>query len=359
MTNNRKNAYADFQNKIAPFIELTRAYSLPTSMAPWFVAAAYASVSHHFYSDTGFKLLSVFITFVAIICIHLGANLFDDFIDIKKELKKGIPLNEINFENAKNKARLIKNGTFPLSKVKQIICILFGIGILAGIFYTVIYGWAIPAFAAATGLLCLLYPVSSKFCLSEIIIGLIFGPLLITGTFFALTGDITGPAAERLLILSFAVALITMVLLDAHSLMDFDYDKRTGKHTLCTLFGGKKGSKKRALGLIAAEIILAYLIVICLVATGQFTYWVLLPVLITAPLSVKLIISLNDYNNVKDLKFIPKWYLGPMENWDIVQKEHYEYFMYRFYIARNIGFIFCVTLAVVIFFTVKTNYIYM
>ena len=350
-----KKAYDNFQNSIAPFMELTRAYSLPTSMAPWFVAAAYASVSHHFYSDTGFKLFATLLTFIAVICIHLGANLFDDYIDIKKKLDEGIPLEQINFEKAKNKARLIKDGTYPLSKVRMIIGILFGIGILAGIYFTVIYGWIIPAIAVAAGILCLIYPFSSKFYASEIIIGAIFGPLLIMGTYIALTGDTTGAQVNRLLTLSFAVALIIMVLLDSHSLMDYDYDKSNGKNTLCTLVG----TKKRALALIAAEIIIAYLIIICLVASKQLSCWVLLPVIVTTPLSVKLITSLNDYNNVKDLKFIPKWYLGPMENWDMVEKEGYEYFMYRFYIARNIGFIFCVTLAVVLFFTVKTNYIYM
>jgi len=349
-----KKAYNNLQNSIAPFIELTRAYSLLTSMAPWFIAAAYASVSPHFYSDTLTKLFTTFITFVAVICVHLGANLFDDYIDLKKELNKGIPLNEINFENAKNKARLIKNGTYSLSKVKMIIGILFGIGILAGVYFTALYGLIIPVFAIVTGILCILYPVSSKFCAGEIIIGLIFGPLLMMGTYTALTGNITGVYAQKLLILSIAVGLIIMVLLDAHSLMDFDYDKSKGRHTLCTL----TGTKKRSLVLISAEIIIAYLIVTYLAISGQFTYWILLSVILTAPLSVKLISSLNDYNNVKDLKFIPKWYLGPMENWDIVQKEHYEYFMYRFYIARNIGFIFCVTLAVILFFTVKINYIY-
>ncbi len=349
-----KKAYANFQNSIAPFMELTRGYSLPTSIAPWFVAASYASVSHHFYSDTGFKLLATFLTFAAIACIHLGANLFDDFIDIKKKLKKGIPLNEINFEKARNKARLIKNGTYSINKVKTILTILFGTGILIGIFFTVLYGWAIPLIAALAAILTILYPISSKFCAGEIIIGTIFGPLLIMGTYFALTGDLTSTSAAKLLALSIAVGLIIMVLLDAHNLMDYDYDKNNGKHTLCTVVG----SKKRALALISAEIIIAYLIIIHLAVTGQFTYWILLPVVITAPLSVKLISSLNDYNNVKDLKFIPKWYLGPMENWDIIQKEHYEYFMYRFYIARNIGFIFCITLAFVLFFTVKTNYIY-
>ena len=38
-----------FQTLKLQFIELTRGYTLLTSAAPWFVAAAAASVSAHFY----------------------------------------------------------------------------------------------------------------------------------------------------------------------------------------------------------------------------------------------------------------------------------------------------------------------
>lgn len=343
--------YQDFKNSINPFMELTRGYTLPTSIAPWFVAAAAASVSAHYYSDMKFKLLCTFLTFIAVVCIHLGVNLLDDYIDVKKKLKKGCALNDIEFEQkARNKACLIINGTFPLKKVQYILYALFGTGVIIGGFFTYFYGIRIPLIALATGFLCLIYPYSSKFCLGEIIVGIIFGPLLVMGTYIALTGRF----APELLLMSVAIGLMIVLLQDTHNLMDYEYDKNTNKKTLCTILG----SKKRALTLIATEILIAYLIIAYLVFTMQFSYWALISVLITLPLSIKLLISLNDYNNVKDLKFIPKWYLGPMENWDIIQKENLEYFMYRFYIARNIGFIFCMILAIVCFCTIEINYIY-
>ena len=343
--------YGDFKNSIKPFMELTRGYTLPTSIAPWFAAAAAASASAHYFSDVKFKLLSTFLTFIAVVCIHLGVNLLDDYIDVKKKLKEGYSLDKIEFEQkARNKARLIIDGTFSLKKVQYILCALFGTGVIIGGYFTYIYDIRIPLIAISAGLLSLLYPVSSKFCLGEIIVGIIFGPLLFMGTYIALTGRF----APELLLMSVAIGLMIVLLLDAHNLMDYEYDKNTNKKTLCTLLG----SKKRALGLIGAEILIAYLIIIYLVFTMQISYWALLSVIITLPLSIKLIISLNDYNNVKDLKFIPKWYLGPMENWDIIQKEHLEYFMYRFYIARNIGFLFCMILAFVCFCTIEINYIY-
>ncbi len=346
-----KEIYQNFKMHESHFIELTRGYTLLTSAAPWFVAAACASVSSHYYSDVKIKLLTTLLSFIAIMCVHLGANLFDDYIDIKKKLKEGVPLDKIRFEDkVRNKAGLIINGTYSMRQVEIILCVLFGIGILAGIYFTTLYGWIIPLYALIAGVLCLLYPVSSKFYLSEIIIGTVFGPLLIMGTYTALTGLYL----HKLFIMSIAIGLIIVALSTTHSIMDYDFDKKTGKNTLCTLMGSKNG----AVTLLGTEIFIAYLIIICLALTKQFPYWILLSVALTLPLSVKLLLSLNDYNNVKDLKFIPKWYLGPMENWDEIKKAGIEYFMYRFYIARNIGFIFCVILAVVCFFTIKINYIY-
>lgn len=346
-----KEFYQNFQNKKVQFIELTRGYTLLTSAAPWFIAAAAASVSSHFYSDVKVKLFTTFLSFIAIICIHLAVNLFDDYIDVNKKLKEGIPLDKVKFEDkVRNKAGLIINGTYSLKTVRIILGVLFGTGILAGIYFTALYGWIIPFYAILAGVLSILYPISSKFYSSEIITGLIFGPLLIMGTYTALTGLYL----NKLFIMSIAVGLIIVVLLHTHNIMDFDYDKQNGKNTLCTLIGSKKG----ALAALAVEILTAYLIIIYLAFTKQFSYWILASIALTLPLSIKLIVSLNDYNNIKDVNFTPKWYLGPMENWSKIKGEHIEYFMYRFYIARNLGFYFCVILALVCFFTIKINYIY-
>jgi len=334
----------------AKFAELTRAYSLLTSIAPWFTATGAAAVSAHYYSDIKIKLLTTVLSFVAVICVHLGGNLFDDYSDIKKKLKEGIPLKNIDFENAKNKGRLIINGTYSLAAVKKILAILFGAAILIGAYFTFLYGVIIPVIAVISGILCILYPFSSKYYAGELVIGLLFGPLLVNGTYLALTGRYM----PEIMILSIAIGLMTVVLLDTHSLMDFDFDKRTGKNTLCIL----AGTKKRALALIAVEILISYAIVLYLAISGQLSLHILWSIAFTAPLAFKLIKSLNDYNNVVDLKFIPKWYLGPMENWDLIKKQGYEYFMYRFYIARNIGFIFCTVLSIALFFTIEINYIY-
>ena len=72
----------NYKKNIADFFELTRAYSLLMSIAPWFLTFIWAQI----YLPSP---LSALLTLLGIICVHLGTNLLDDYIDVKKELKSG------------------------------------------------------------------------------------------------------------------------------------------------------------------------------------------------------------------------------------------------------------------------------
>ena len=63
-------------------------------------------------------------------------------------------------------------------------------------------------------------------------------------------------------------------------------------------------------------------------------------VFLTLPVATKLIESIKDYVNVKDIKFEPRWYWGFFENWKEIKERKLDYFMFRFYLARNFAFFF-------------------
>ena len=49
------------------------------------------------------------------------------------------------------------------------------------------------------------------------------------------------------------------------------------------------------------------------------------------------------YNEkIKDVKFETRWYYGPFENWKTIQERKLDFFMYRFYLARNYAFFFAI-----------------
>ena len=63
-------------SKLKDWFDLTRAYALPTSIFSWLVAFSFASIN-------GGNSTYGFIALLGICLAHLGANVFDDYIDFK------------------------------------------------------------------------------------------------------------------------------------------------------------------------------------------------------------------------------------------------------------------------------------
>ncbi len=319
------------------FFELTRAYSIQMSIMPWFVAVCFASFTMP-------QMLDVLLTLIVVVCLHLGANLLDDYIDVKMEAKKfGGDLSKISFNIGKNKAELILKGAYSMFEVAFIIFILFAIPAIIGVYYTILYGPVIPLLALATLALCALYPISTKYGLGEVIVGFLFGPMLTFGTYFVLTGPYPFEIGYYTLgYFSISLAFLTMVLLHTHALMDFDYDIQRGRKTLCTVFK----TKANALYTLGVLILLAYLNIVYLIGFGVLSRSFLL-VFLTIPIALKLVKSMGDYINVRDVALEPKWWMGPMEGWQEICARNNQYFMFRFYLARNLMFGFALIASIV------------
>ena len=142
---------------------------------------------------------------------------------------------------------------------------------------------------------------------------------------------------------SIASGLLTSILLITHSLMDYEYDITTDKKTIPVLIK----NKPETINFIGVIILISYILIIYTTIKYETAKLFLAPVILTLPVSYKLIKSLYDYINIKDVQFIPKWYLGVMENWEEIKKNNMAYFMYRFYLARNLASIFNIILALV------------
>lgn len=324
-------------NAIKNFLELTRAYSLPASIAPYFVALCWG-----FFMEP--KLLHIILSFVAIVCLHLGSNLYDDFIDVTMRLQKGEKLSEISFCKGKCKAKLIIEEFFSLDRVRAIIFTLFLTAVIIGIYFYTIYGISVIKIAVFGGILCLLYPLSSKVYLSEIIIGILFGILLPMGVFLVLTGY----GSLSLFHFSLSLALLIVALAHAHAIMDWEYDERNDKRTLARLCG----TKKNALILLGVMIFIAFLNLGALISL-YYVPTAMALAFITIPIAIELIESMDDYIKVVDVEFKPRWWMGIMENWDKIKEEGRAYFMYRFYLARNLALYFALIAGLAFYFSVS------
>ncbi len=310
---------------ILNFLELTRAYSLAVTLASCIVVLSYAHYSEYF------SWLNFIIMSIALCAIHMGANLFDDYIDVKTKLNSGINLKDIHFNSFTPKARLITQEKYSLKQIEKILIILFGLGLLTGLYFTIISGWQILLFMLLGGILSLFYPISSKYYLAEITIGLIYGPLMIMGGYFALCGEFN----PNLFLLSIAIFFSTIVLLHTHNIMDWEFDIKENKNTLAILCK----TKQKAIEALKYMIIIAYMIIVIGVINLNFNPNMLY-VFLTLPIATKLLESIKDYINIKDVKFEPRWYLGFFENWKEIKSQKIDFFMFRFYLARNFSLFF-------------------
>ena len=305
-------------------MELVRFYSLNMVLASCFIVFSFA-----YYSER-FSFLNFALLIIALCCVQMGANLFDCYIDVKSKLKEGFTFENMIFSNDR-KARLIRNGTFSLKQVEIILAILFIVASSIGFYFAYVSDWKVLLFALLGGLLTLFYPISSKYGVSDLIVGLIFGPLCIVGGYWALCADFN----LNLFLISWAIFFTTIILLHTHNIMDWEFDIKENKKTLAIL----SGSKENAIKALHLMIILSYAIVV-LGVIFQFFNPKTLYVFLTLPIATKLLESMKDYINIKDVEFKPRWYWGTFENWNEIKERKLDYFMFRFYLARNFSFYF-------------------
>ena len=248
------------------------------------------------------------------------------------QLKEGKTFENMIFAN-KDKARLIRNNTYSFEQVEIILKTMFTIASLIALYFADFSDWKVLIFAFLGGILTLFYPISSKYHLSEIIIGLIYGPLMIMGGYYALVQDFN----TNLLVVSFAIFFSTLVLLHTHNIMDWDFDINNNKNTLAIL----TGNKYNAITALKWMIILAYSIIVI----GVFFLYFnpkMLSVFLTLPIATKLLKSIREYVDIKDLEFKPRWYWGFFENWEVIKEQNLDFYMFRFYLARNFSFFFAI-----------------
>ena len=311
--------------KILFWLENSRIFTVPMSIFSWLVIFTYA-LNH------GGNIFYGILALIGICCGQLATNLFDDYVDYKELLKKGT-LNK----QTKSKCKYITNGQATLNQVLLVVCIYCLIASSIGFYLFIQTGFPVIIFAVLGGLFVLTYAKWSSWGLGEFAVGVVFGPILFGGVYWVMTKNMN----IEVFILSAIVVMFTIGLLYTNAMLDFDGDVASGKNTLCVQFG----TKEKALAGFGMIYGIGYAILIYNVFSGYFPQTYILP-LITIPLVMDLIKSMNLYN--KDKNFVPKkkfWHF-PFENWEEITKQGIGNFRFRMYQARNIQMYFCVLMCI-------------
>ena len=220
-------------------------------------------------------------------------------------------------------------------------CFLACAAVMATVVFAV-RGWMILGWVAAALIIGASYsggPLKLGFRgLGELVIFVMFGPLMMSGVYYAITGSLD----FKILWLSVAVGMLVTNIVYSHSVLDAVPDAKMGKKTMAHLMKTGRGQ----IVFSALLNLLPYVMVLIGVILGQL-HPAYLAVILVLHVSVWLIGSLNDFVNHRDVAIEPKKWMGPMGDFDAYRKAGIDWFLLRWLTARNIVTRFCLVLIIV------------
>ncbi len=249
---------------------VSRGYSVHMSILNWLVAFVYLIMTQN-----SPNILYGLIALIGIVFAHLGTNLFDDFIDFILKVPK-----------QKCKTKYYESGEMSVKQIFLLTSICFFVSLLAGGFFVLKFGLPVLSLIIVTSLIIISYPKLNNYALGELAVGLCFGVLLFMGIGYVMTSTFD----KTLILISIPVSFLTVAVLYSHALMDFDFDIKSGKFTLCQLLK----TKNNALFGLMWIYILAFIFTVYLIKINVLSYWVLCVILLIY-LVFKLYKGLKDY----------------------------------------------------------------
>ena len=327
--------------RIGFWIKNARSISLPQSALPCLTAIVLCI------GQEGFVWWLAFPIILGVCAVHLGMNLADDYFDYKHS-----PLTRADVSNSSVRARMEKchylgerlevKGERQEEKAFA--------AAMGGIVFAV--QWILHGWQAAMGIV--LYAVLGLIIginysgkplelgfhgLGELVIGVMFGPLLMMGVQSAMTGI---PFSWEMLCMSIGIGCMVTNIVYVHSVMEVNADAELGKMTFARLLK----SKILMIVFIGFFALMPFAMLALGIVMGWWSPWYLLT-LITLPMSVYLIHSTRLFAYGLPREDTPHWWMGPMGEWEKYKAAGIDWFLYRWLLARNICTFFCLVLIIV------------
>jgi 1,4-dihydroxy-2-naphthoate octaprenyltransferase len=228
-----EGARPGFGSWLVLWIEALRAPFITASAVPVLVGGALA------YWATGSFFVQRFLLCVGgVVCLHLGANLANDYFDYLTGCDAANP-EPTPFSGG---TRLIQRGLVSARATAVAAAVFFGLGAIQGIaLELVVPGHAVTWLGLAGlagGLLYSATPVKLSYRgVGELVIFALFGPLAVMGTYLCQTGEL----ALLPLVVSVPMGLQVMAVLLVNEVLDVRWDGLAGKRTMVVRLGERRG----------------------------------------------------------------------------------------------------------------------
>lgn len=328
-----------------------RPISLPQSMLPALTAVA---LSYSNAAGAEFSWIAAIASVFGVMFLHLGMNLLDDWFDWKNgsaEARRQVA-NE-GFRGRMVKYPYLTSGEATPKQLLVAVLAFLAVAALMGGVVVWLRGWMILGWGAAALLIGISYsggPLKLGFRgLGEWVIFIMFGPLMMSGVYYAITGTLDW----KITWLSVAVGLLVTNIVYSHSVLDAIPDAKMGKKTMAHIMGGPRGQ----ILLSAFFNTFPYIMIVAAVFIKVFgltgpvdgLHWGYLAVLLIFPASLWLVKSLDDHVHGKEVDLEPKKWMGNMGDWEKYKEAGIAWFLLRWLTARNIVTRFCIIIIVVNF----------
>ena len=324
-------------NKIKFWFDNARTIALPQSILPTLFAISLSALHYNF------SWWLAIVSLIGVICAHLGFNLADDFFDYKiGSADKREALNGEGFRARMHKYPYLTSGQATITELRNVIIVFLSIAVACGVVVLCFRGWPIALITAIAGVLGISYsggPLKLGYRgYGELIIGLMFGVLLMIGMQYAVCGVFDW----NIVVLSVAVGMLVTNIVYTHSELDIIADEKAEKMTFARLLGSKKAQ------LIASALFmfLPFVLVLAGVVLGLF-HWGYLIVVILLPMALFLWKSVRKflYDEPEDMTI--HFWMGPMGDWEAYKQHGLDWFLFRWLMARNLVTFFCLLLLIV------------
>jgi 1,4-dihydroxy-2-naphthoate octaprenyltransferase len=254
-------------SRSAIYFKAVRAFSFPASMVPCLVGAMLALLI----GENVSWWLMPFIA-ISLLLLHAASNVTTDYDDYNAGVDR---------EETLGGSRVLVEKLLEPREMLRFGLILFALAVIVGIPIILERGLTILIIGIAGILGGYFYtakPFSFKYrAMGDILIFLMYGPAIVAGTFYALTGTFNWSAVYA----SVPLGLLITGILQANNLRDILHDRKANIKTLATIFG-EGFAKGEYVFLIAG----AYVVVIILVAVKILPVWSLL-VILSIPIAIK------------------------------------------------------------------------
>jgi 1,4-dihydroxy-2-naphthoate octaprenyltransferase len=262
--------------RVAAAMSVTRAPFLTATLAPVALGAAWSWARG---LARPFPLAIFVAAATAAALLQVAANMLNDYFDWQSGADKN---NSEFFAPFSGGSRSIELGLLSARGVLISGLSALGIASIIGIVLAIVRGWGLVAFGAVGAFAAWAYTAPplrlvARRGLGELVVGVCFGPMLVAGTVFALTGVVDIAAFAT----GIPLGLLTLAILWINEIPDAPSDLAAGKTNLVVVLGPKRA----AVGYVV--LISTALVCVGLLAALRVTpVWTLIA-LLACPLAIK------------------------------------------------------------------------